>query len=217
MIISHDHEEYMKKWLVCGGKHNGAYYYSREIVRNIIPHVNTDRNWITINIPGVGCDHAIVFIHNNLHSEHYDWLKAYKDLILVCGIPETCEKVAHLGRAVYLPLSVDVEEVKAYKTRKKPRSVAYVGRRSKRRGIEFPPDVEYIEALPRPEFLARMAEYKKIYAVGRAAIEGLILDCEILPYDPRFPDPERWQVMDNLEAAALLQRTLNEIDGGRND
>ena len=89
------------------GRWNGAFYYSQEIVNNIIPNVKTDRNWITINVPGVACDHSVVFIHNNKTPEAYGWLSKYKDLVLVCGVPETCEKVSGLGKAVYLPLSID--------------------------------------------------------------------------------------------------------------
>lgn len=66
---------------------NGAYYYSCEIVKNIIPRVETDRNWVTINAMGMCKDHSIVFIHNNTRPQLYDWLKDYKDLVLVCGIP----------------------------------------------------------------------------------------------------------------------------------
>lgn len=67
MIIDHTHIEYIQKWqgMNQASKYNGAYYYSCEIVENIIPAVKTDRNWITVNVKGVGCDHAIVFIHNN--------------------------------------------------------------------------------------------------------------------------------------------------------
>ena len=101
MIFDHDHYKYREKWNMSGyNRYNGAFYYSKEIVKNIIPRVKTDRNWITINIQGIGCDHSIVFIHNNLHPEHYDWLQRYDDLILVCGIPETCAKVSHLGNAI---------------------------------------------------------------------------------------------------------------------
>ena len=45
-------------------KFNGAYYYSKEIVENIIPHVRTNYNWVTINI-NKSLPHSIVFIHNN--------------------------------------------------------------------------------------------------------------------------------------------------------
>ena len=88
MIIDHTHPNYLRKWRNAGlNQFNGAYYYSKEIVENIIPNVETDRNWITVNVKGVGLNHAIVFIHNNLHPENYEWLKfyGYKDLVLVCG------------------------------------------------------------------------------------------------------------------------------------
>lgn len=221
MIIDHDHELYRARWKNAGvNQFNGAFFYSKEIVKNIIPYVETDRHWITINIPeqnkvpqfnSCGCDHAIVFVHNNLHPENYDWLSRYNDLIMVCGIPETCDKVSHLGKAIYLPLSIDVADVEKYK-RPKTKDVAFVGRSSKRTGIDFPPNVDFIEGLPRTQLLEAMAEYKGIYAVGRTAIEAKALGCKILPYDERFPDVERWQVLDNKDASKILQDQLNMID-----
>ena len=76
----------------------------------------------------------------------------------------------------------------------------------------MPIDIDYIEGLPREELLAEMAKYKKVYAVGRTAIEAKILGCEVLPYDDRYPDPEIWQVLDNRDAAKILQEKLDEID-----
>ena len=221
MIIDHNHPAYIRRWKALGANQfNGAYYYSKEIVERIIPHVQTDRSWVTVNIPlhnripqfeSVGCDHAIVFIHNNLHPENYDWLSKYDDLILVCGIEETVEKVYHLGIAIYLPLSIDVEYVQRFR-RPKTKGTAFVGRPSKRIGCKFPDDVDIIEGLPRDELLETMAEYERIYAVGRTAIEAKALGCEVLPYDRRFPDADRWQVMDNLDAAQILQKKLEVID-----
>lgn len=212
-IINHNHRRYISKLNRIGkGRFNGAYYYSKEICKYIIPAVRTDRSWITVNIQGVGCDHAIVFIHNNLHPENYDWLRKYKDLVLVCGVPETCAKVAHIGMPIYLPLSVKVSEVEQYKT-EKTREIAYIGRKAKRKGYAFPVGIDYIEGLPREKLLAQVARYKKVYAVGRAAIEAKILGCEILPYDERYPDPAKWEVVDSLQAAEILQRELDEIDG----
>ena len=219
MIIDHNHMKYRQRWNAAGkNKHNGAFYYSKEIVKNIIPLVKTDRNWITVNIPGTGCDHAIVFIHNNLHPENYDWLHdyGYKDLILVCGIPETVEKVSHLGHAVYLPLSIDVENVKQFKT-EKTKDAAFVGRPAKRKGLELPEGIDIIEGLPRQQMLAKMAEYKTIYAVGRTAIEAKALGCRLKAYDPRFPKVSRWKVLDNKDAAKILQGLLDEIDGQKDD
>lgn len=212
MIIDHTTPMYVYSRAGLGSnRHNGAYYYSKEICERIIPNVRTDRSWITVNVPGHACDHAIVFIHNNLHTDHYDWLRKYKDLVLVCGVPETCGKVEHIGRAIYLPLSIDVEEVRKYAC-KKTKKRAFCGRPSKRMDVKFPPGTDFIENRERSVFLAEMAKYEEVYAVGRAALEAKALGCRVLPYDPRFPDPSVWVVMDSLEAAAILQHKLDEID-----
>lgn len=211
MIISHEDKDYAaRRWAISVNRYNGAYYYSREICGIMIPLVQTDRSWVTVNTRRA-VDHAIVFIHNNKHPQNYEWLNVYRDLVLVCGIPETCEKVAHLGKAIYLPLSVNVAEVEAYRT-EKTREAAFVGRPSKRFGIRFPERVDYLEGMPRRKLLAEMAKYKRVYAVGRSAIEAKILECKVMPYDERFPDPDRWQILDTRDAAMMLQKQLDSID-----
>lgn len=214
IIASHEHPEYVRRrgGLTGPGVWNGAFYYSQEIVRNIIPNVETWRPWVTINVQGRAADHAIVFVHNNKTPEAYGWLSRYKDLILVCGVPSTCEKVSGLGTAVYLPLSIDVKEVKKHMA-KKTRERAFVGRQVKRQGVYLPPGTDAIENMPRERMLDEVARYKEVYAVGRCALEAKALGCKILPYDPRFPDPSRWKVIDNLDAANMLQKILDEIDG----
>lgn len=213
MIYDHNAKTYRARWKLLGdNKFNGAYYYSQEIVNNIIPLVETDRPWVTINAPAQCADRAIVFIHDNLTPEEiYGWMGRYEDLILVCGVPETCERVKHLGTPIYLPLSIDVEEVKQYKVKKKTKKAAFVGRKAKRT-YKLPDGIDYLEGLPRELLLAEMAKYKKVYAVGRCALEAKVLGCEVLPYDDRFPDPEIWQVLDNNDAAKILQEKLDEID-----
>lgn len=211
-IIDHDHPIYRKRWGGLGtDRFNGAYYYSREIVENIIPRVRTDRNWITMNIRGVGIDHSIMFVHNNKRPRSYDWLKRYDDLILVCGVPHTAEMVRHLGRSIYLPLSVDVEYVKQFK-RRRTKDTAFVGRLSKATYGTLPDGIEYLHSMERDDLLAEMAKYKRVYAVGRTAIEAKILGAEVLPYDSRFPDPRVWKVIDNSEAAVILQQKLDKIE-----
>lgn len=211
-IFSHKSPTYVKRFPFAFQRRNGAYIYSQEICANIIPRVETDRAWVTINDNHTCWDGAIVFIHNNLHPEHYEWLSAFKDLILVCGIPETCEKVAHLGRAIYLPLSIDVEYVKRFACDEKIYDTAFVGRKSKMHYGEVPQGTVILSGMPRELLLAKVARFKSVYAVGRCAIEARALGCEILPYDARFPDPSIWQVLDNKEAAKILQEKLDEID-----
>ena len=212
MIIDYRTESYKRKRdEVNVNRWNGAFYYSKEITKNIIPRVKTDRNWITVNVYGLAASHSIVFIHNNAQPENYNWLSAYSDLILVCGVPSTCAKVAHLGRAVYLPLSIDTEEVEKYRT-EKTREVCFAGRKAKREGVTFPEGTDFIEGVSRSMFLKLVAKYRKCFAVGRAAIEAKALGCEVLPYDLRYPDPSIWKVLDNKDAAVMLQEIIDRID-----
>lgn len=212
MLLNHRSPSYIKRRLSTHSSiHNGAYYYSVEITERIIPNVKTDRSWILLNQPGECADHSIVFIHNNLHPERYNWLESYSDLILVCGVPSTCEKVSHLGTPIYIPLSVNVEEVKAYR-RNKDKDVCFVGRKAKMLNKKFPIFTDYLTSMPREQLLYELARYKKAYAVGRCAIEAKLLGCEVLPYDDRFPNPDIWKPVDNLDAAKLLQEELDKID-----
>lgn len=192
---------------------NGAYYYSKEIYENFIPNIKTDRNWVTVGLKGECYDHSIVFIHNNLHPENYRWLEKFNDLILVCSVFDTTWKVEHLGQPILLPLSIDVEYVKQFE-RDKDKEVAFVGRSGKKylSEFKFPEGTDILEDMPREQLLAEMARYKKIYAVGRCALEGIVLGCEILPYDKRYTDPTVWKVMDNSEAVDILQKELDKID-----
>ena len=218
-IYDHTKIQYQNRWQMAGkNKYNGAYYYSQEIVNNIIPNVETDRSWMTVNIPRVGADHAVVFVHNNLDTTLYQWIKdTFNDVVMVCGVPETVERMKAAGfeKAIYLPLSVDAKYVEQFRKDKKTKKIAFAGRpgkRSSKYNVDLPDGIDYLEGMPRGELLRRMADYEKVYAVGRTAIEAKILGCEVLPYDPRYPDPDVWQILDNSEAADILQQKLDEID-----
>lgn len=213
MIIDYQHPAYqMKHRAMWRGQYNGAYYYSKEIRELLIPRIKTDRNWVTINIKGFAADHSIVFVHNNLHVDHYDWLKQYNDLILIVGVPDTAPKVKHLGKVIYLPLPIDVEEVLSYKREEHDRDTAYAGRSAKFRGCRIGGDC--ICDLPRDEMLEQMSHYKKIYAVGRTAIEARLLGAQILTYDPRYPQPSIWKAISYEGAYRLLQRAIDDIEAG---
>lgn len=219
MIIDHRHPLYVKKYrkLRNGNQYNGAYYYSKEIVKNIIPSVQTDRNWITIRLPEmtVHPDHSIIFIHNNRNPNYYSYLKEYKDCILVCGLPQTAENLRFFGKTIYLPLSVDVKAVEKYKVKNKTKEVAYAGRKIKLNYMNnrVPKDTPVLSDMPQSQLLREMAKYKKIYASGRTAIQAKILECEVLPHETNFPDSNFWKIVDNKEAAKILQDKLNIIDG----
>lgn len=209
MIINHENELYLERKST---HQSGAYYYSKEICENIIPLIDTDRSWVTVNT-GTAVDHSIVFIHNNLNPQRYEYLLNYNDLILVCSQIETMDKVRKYGTPIYVPLSVDVDYVRKFRA-SKTKYCAYAGRKSKL-WIPHKPimngDQIYGE---REHVLSEMAKYKYIYAVGRTAIEAKILGCEVLPFDYRYPNPSIWQILDNKDGAKLLQIELDKIDKG---
>lgn len=213
MIIDHTHPLYVKKRNKQGfGKYNGAYYYSKDIVKYIIPNIRTDRNWVTVRLEEVKVpDHSIVFIHNNINPNYYQYLKQSKDLILVCGVPSTIPNMKFFGTPIYLPLSVNIKNVKKYKLKNKTKVQAFAGRRLKLNN-QIPKDADILTDMSQTELIKEMSKYKKIYAVGRTAIQAKILGCEIGVYDERFPDPKLWKPIDCLEAAKMLQDKINEID-----
>lgn len=216
MIFDHESYEYMCRWLRMGrDKFNGVYFYSKEIVKNIIPHIETSYNWVTINAPGRCWDHSIVFIHDNLHPEWYRWLNNYDDLVLVCSLPfavENMKKICPKHRVVLLPLSIDTKYVKQFRT-EKTKKAAYAGRLAKlsdkvpeeRRAI--PEGIDILGGTNREELLKAMAPYETIYAVGRTAIEAKCLECKIGIYNNLCPVDD-WEVLDNKDAAKILQKML---------
>ena len=219
MIIDHTNTIYAKKRnsMKNGNQYNGAYYYSKEIVKNIIPNVKTDRNWITIRLPEMQDhpDHSIIFIHNNRNPNYYEYLKDYKDCILVCSLPSTAENLSYFGKTIYLPLSVDVDYVKKFRVKEKTEDIAYAGRASKLQYFNnrVPKNTPVLTNMCQSKLLKEMAKYKRIYASGRTAIQAKILDCEVLPHETNFPDTRFWKVIDNKDAAKMLQKMLDEIDG----
>lgn len=212
MYIDHNSPEFQRRWQkIKANKYNGGYYCSKDIVEEIIPRVQTDRAWITVNVRKC-CDHSIFFVHNYLHPEWYDFIKDYKDVVLVFHHNTIMPRLSHLGKQIILPTFINTDYVKQF-AREKDRETAYVGRKVSRRGILLPEGIDYIENMPRESLLKEMARYKNIYAIGRTALEGKALGCNILPYDPKWSDPNYWQVFDVKEAAKLLQDRINRIDG----
>lgn len=201
------------------GRYNGAYYYAKEIEENIIPLVKTDRNWDCLGMKVTPhYNHSIIFLHHNLNfASTYKWVNRRKDVILVASSWVTYAAAQDAGyRVIYLPLSVDVDYVKQFKTPKTKRA-CYAGNRwsfKKKDLAEMVPDyVDYPERnLPREELLKFIAPYKECYAIGRCAIEAKILGCKIKVCDSRYLDPGYWGVVDNKDAAEILQRELDKID-----
>ena len=201
------------------GAYNGAYFYSKDIVKNIIPRIKTTRSWDTLGMKAVGStEHAIVFIHHCINWDKvYGWLDKYKDHIYVVSTKPTYEWFVEQGKkTILLPLSIDVDYVSQFKT-EKTKVACYAGNRwqFKREDEEnnIPEGVDFPRKnIPREELLKFIAPYRQCYAIGRCALEGMVLGCEIKPFYRAYPDPSYWKVLDNKDAAVLLQRALDMVE-----
>lgn len=216
MIVDHTNKFYAEKRRKQkrGNKYNGAYYYSKDIVNNIIPLVETDRNWITLRLPEAGeaHNHSLVFIHNNRNPNYYRYLKEYTDVVAICSQPKTAEMLRFFtDRVIYLPLSVDIKQVERYRKAVKDKTIAFAGREDKLTN-RVPSYADQLTNLSRSKLLSEMARYYKIYAVGRTAIEAKILGCSIEAYDPYYPNTDIWEILDNRDAAKLLQEKLDALN-----
>ena len=222
MIIDHNHPEYEAIRKKCGnGKYNGCWYYSNEIVKNIIPNVKTWRGWNTVGreLDGM-CDHMIVFLHDNSTPWNYEWLHKYKDLVLVCSSEYTRNSVIYSGHTVLLPMSIDTEYVKQFRVKKKTKDTCFAGNIWVRKSLTDPNSidtskVDFFSAMPREQMLKEIAQYRRAYAIDRCAQEVQVLGCELLPIETRY-HCDTTEVLDNRDAAKILQEELNKIDGGNN-
>ena len=207
MIISHEDKDYRPP---C---ENGANIYSQLICKYFVPNIKTTRNWVTINV-GRAADHSIVFIHSNLNTlKKYNYLKKYKDLILVCSQPSTCRAVENLGKVIYLPLSIDVDYVKSFSNHVHDKEVCYAGRRTKNGCDELERKrVEFLSDISHEDLLRRMGHYRYVYTVGLTALEAKVLGCNVLPYDSRYPDPSVWVVRDIKLMIPEFQRLLDRLE-----
>lgn len=214
MIIDHTNQYYrIKRAMKPDQKYNGAYYYSQDICKYIIPNVKTDRTWVTVRIPEEpsNLDHSIVFIHNNRNPNYYEYLRKYKDVICVCSTQHTYENMRFFGNPILLPLSVHVDSVRCYKKKNHTKEMAFAGRKMKMTN-KIPKTADILTDMPQSKLIRAMSDYQKIYAVGRTAIQAKILGAKVLAYDNLYPDPKVWKIVDCKEAAKMLQKMLDEID-----
>lgn len=219
MILDTTHPEYIKLRRKTGkGKFNGCYYYSREIVENIIPRINTKRDWNVVGKDITGMhDGMIVFLHDNSTPWNYKWLKKYKDLILICSSKYTADSVKFSGKTIILPMSIDTEYVKRFRVAKKTKGTCFVGNvwvRENADSRDFPDKVDFFSGWSRTKLLKEVAKYRRALAIDRCAQECQVLGCELLPLDTRY-GCDSTKVLDNRDAAKILQAELDKIEGGK--
>ena len=211
-IVSHLSPEYLNLKIPYN---NGAYYYSKELLENIVPKIKTDRNWILINAEGKCYDNSIVIIHNNKNPERYQWLSKYKNLILVCSQPHTLKTLIEMHphfHTILIPLSIDINYVKKFKVKRKTKEIGYFGRKEKCPSYILEDDsIDKIYGMDRDELLHTLAKYKKVYAIGRCALEAKCLGCEVLHHEGEYENTD-FILYDNKDIIPEFQRLIDEID-----
>lgn len=216
MVIDHNHPGYIKLWKKIGkGKHNGCYYYSKEIVDNIIPRVKTTRDWNTVgrDLDGMH-DHMIVFLHDNSTPWNYGWLKKYNDLVLVCSSKYTMDSVKFSGRTILLPMSIDTEYVKQFRVPEKTKDTCFYGNKwvLDNTRNDLVDDTDFITGVEREKALKKVAKYEWCYAIDRCAQEVITLGCRLAELDVRYGCDNYETVLDNRDAAKILQEELDKLE-----
>lgn len=216
-IFSHLSKEYInhcKKYNI--NTDNGAFYYAKELYDNVIPNIKTQRNWVLLNIPDCCWDNSIVFIHNNKNPERYEWLKQFKNLIVVCSNFKTLKFMIDLlpkTHCIYIPLSIDIKYVEQFQSKRKTKKLGYYGRLEKcPEEILNDDGIDKIFGPDREKNLKLLSKYKDVYAIGRCAIEAKCLKCNVIHHAGEYNNIS-FDLIDNSEIIPELQRLINEIDG----
>jgi hypothetical protein len=184
IIVGTDSPRY-KEWQNAqkAGTHNGAYYYAKEIEDLILPPIKD----LPVYINTVGAlsykkteipQKSIIVCHDNVKTvETYRKLFGH-EILWICSKESVAETLrTHGENAEYIPLSVDADYVKKFKT-KKTKNTAYIGNRwgfKAKYLSELPKNVDIISGLDRVNLLKKMAKYKNVIAEGRCLIEAKIL------------------------------------------
>ena len=79
---------------------------------------------------------------------------------------------------------------------------------------KIPKGVVYLRNMPREKILTELAKFRKAYAIDRCAIEAKVLGCELLEIETAYGCDDIGRVLDNRDAAKILQKELDKLDKG---
>lgn len=209
--------ERFKNWHSKQGitRNNGAYWYAKEIEEIILPHINKKLFIVTagaklyenFEIP----DSAIIVCHDNRSPKNSYGSLFNKNILWICSKHSTVEVLESLNeRAVYIPLSIDTEYVKRFKT-KNTKDIAFVGNAwafKKSYLNSLPKKIDQLSNLERDDLLTEIAKYKKVIAEGRCLMEAQVLGCKCEV--PKYKDLESVfvDVLDSKDAISYWAEAL---------
>lgn len=196
-------------------RNNGSYWYAKEIEDIILPHINKRLFIVTAaatiynkhEIP----DNAIVVCHDNRTTINSYGFLFKKNILWICSKHSTVKTLIREGeRAVYIPLSIDTEHVKKFKSRK-TKGTAYVGNSwafKKSYLSTLPKSIAQISNLDRDDLLKEMAKYKNVIAEGRCLMEAQALGCKC--ETPKYENLESVYVelLDSRDAIPFWKEAL---------
>ena len=120
-------------------------------------------------------------------------------------------------------MSIDTEYVKKFRVAKKTKGTCFVGNRWVRDNMtDSNPSVlvtgkvDFLSGMKREKLLKEIAKYRRAMAIDRCALECKVLGCELIPIDIRYHCDQVGRVIDNVEAAGMLQSALNKIEEVKN-
>lgn len=196
-------------------RNNGSYWYAKEIEDIILPHINKRLFIVTAaasiynkhEIP----DNAIVVCHDNRSTVNSYGFLFQKNILWICSKHSTVKTLIREGeRAVYIPLSIDTEHVKKFKSRK-TKGTAYVGNSwafKKSYLSSLSKDIAQLSNLDRDDLLKEMAKYKNVIAEGRCLMEAQALGCKC--ETPKYENLESVYVelLDSRDAIPFWKEAL---------
>ncbi len=186
-IIGTDSTRFIRYKRIRRGKVNtGSYFYALEIENNILPELkNIDLTIITTGASlfrtGEIRRNTVVVCHDNRNT-----LKSYskflgKNCLWICSKESTAATLRAVDEnAVYIPLSIDVEYVKQFRTAK-TKDIAFVGNAwgFKRNYLaSLPSNIDQLSGMGREQLLNAMAQYKRVIAEGRCLMEAQVLGAQ---------------------------------------
>lgn len=214
IIQDHNTEEYKQRYdSITTGKHNGAYYYSKEIIENFIPNIITDYNWQTI-YHNKAPEHCIVFVHSNNNLALYNYLLQYDDVILVCSTKHSQEQLLLKGhkQVIYVPLSIDVEYLSKFKSETKRGTIAcgnVWAFTAVTKTYFIQNKIPHYHDLERDELLTKMGNTKTVYAIGRCAMEAIYLGANVIQPDKEYPVEKYDTYYTQTDAIRIMQEQLD--------
>lgn len=218
MIIVGTQAERFKAWHSTQGvtRFNGAYYYAQEIDNIILPKIDLNLFIVTVGatllLPYQVPNGAVIICHDNRTTRRSYGHLFSKKILWVCSKQSTVDALKSYGeKAVYIPLSIDFDYVKKFKS-KKTEDAAFVGNPwgfKKDYLSSLPKDVKQLNGMARDTLLTEMSKYKRVIAEGRCLMEAQVLGCkaEVPQYDSI--EAVYVKAMDSLDALPYWQEALS--------